>query len=253
MLVELTDSKYHTAKFVSVDEILNHTGYRSVFAWNSEDAALASSAGTVKVLKDKPAFADTIFVDFDNNEKGALAFKGELDNQDIIYEMYTSGGRSIHFHIFMLPVYDVLVPNSVRKFMENFKQHGYDPSVYNYCSLFRLSGTIHEKTGKPKALIERGGFYLLELNLVAPDKIAIIPADHDALAVAMALYSNYIGGGVAEGGRYTVQWKVAKALQEAGLSFDTALELILIMDGSWKNLSKGPTETRRAVQDAYRT
>jgi len=253
MFAELTNSKFHTAKFIPVEDITNHTGYRSVFAWSSEDASAAQTAGTVKVLKDRPAFADTIFVDFDNNDKGALAFRDELEVQDVLYEMYTSGGRSIHFHISVTPVYDVRVPNSVRKFMQNFKQYGYDESVYNYCSLFRLAGTVHEKTGKPKELIGRGGFYYIDLKLVEPERIAIIPADHDALAVAIALYSNYVGGGVAEGGRYTVQWKVAKAFQEAGLSFDTALELVLAMDGSWKNLSKGSTETRRAVQDAYRT
>jgi len=253
MFAELTDSKYHTANFIPVTDLDNHTGYRSVFAWSSEHATEAKTAGTVKVLKDRPAFADTIFVDFDNNEKGALAFKKELDDEDFLYEMYTSGGRSLHFHLSMVPAYDVLVPNSVRKFMQRFSQHGYDQSVYNYCSLFRLSGTVHEKTGKPKELIDRGGFYSLELNLVAPDKIAIVSADHDALAVALAVYSNYIGTGVAEGGRYTVQWKVAKAFQEAGLSFDTALELVLAMDESWKNLSKGPEETKRAVRDAYRT
>lgn len=253
MFAELTDSKYHTANFIPVVDLDMHTGYRSVFAWSSEHATEAKTVGTVKVLKDKPAFTDTIFVDFDNNEKGALAFKQELDNEELLYEMYTSGGRSLHFHIQTVPVYDVLVPNSVRKFMQKFLQYGYDQSVYNYCSLFRLSGTIHEKTGKPKELIDRGGFYTLELNLVEPDKIAVVTADHDALAVAMAIYSNYIGSGVAEGGRYTVQWKVSKALQEAGLSFDTALELVLAMDESWKNLAKGPEETKRAVKDAYRT
>lgn len=252
MFAELTNSKYHTAHFVSVDDLDIYTGYRSVFAWSKEDAVEAKTAGTVKVLKDRPAFTDTIFVDFDNNEKGALAFKKDLDDEDLLYEMYTSGGRSLHFHIPTVPAYDIRVPNSVRKFMQNFSQHGYDQSVYNYCSLFRLSGTIHEKTGKPKELIDRGGFFTLELNLVEPDKIAIIPTEHDALAVAMAIYCNYIGTGVAEGGRYTVQWKVAKAFQEAGLSFDTALELVLAMDESWKNLSKGPEETKRAVRDAYR-
>lgn len=252
MFAELTDSKYHTANFVPVEHLSQHTGYRSVFSWSLENVNSAHSAGTVKILKDKPAFADTIFVDFDNNEKGALGFKATLDNEDVLYEMYTSGGRSIHFHISMVPVYDVRVPNSVRKFMQNFSQFGYDQSVYNYCSLFRLSGTTHEKTGKPKKLIERSGFFQVELDLVDPDRIAIAVTDHDALAVAVALYSNYIGGGVAEGGRYTVQWKVAKAFQEAGLSFDTALELVLAMDTSWKSLSKGSDETKRAVKDAYR-
>jgi hypothetical protein len=252
MFAELTNSKFHTAEFIPVEDVVNHTGYRSVFAWSREDADAARAAGTVKVLKDRPAFADTIFVDFDNNEKGALAFKDELETQDVLYEMYTSGGRSIHFHISTMPVYDALVPNSVRKFMQNFKQYGYDESVYNYCSLFRLTGTLHEKTGKPKELIETGGFYYIDLQLVEPDRIVIVPTDHDALSVAIAIYSNYIGGGVAEGGRYTVQWKVAKAFQEAGLSFDTALELVLAMDESWKNLSKGPEETKRAVKDAYR-
>lgn len=253
MFAELTNSKYHTANFVPLDALDMYTGYRSVFAWSKEDATEAKTAGTVKVLKDRPAFADTIFVDFDNNEKGALAFKKDLDDEDVLYEMYRSGGRSIHFHISTVPEYNVLVPNSVRKFMEGFKQHGYDPSVYNYCSLFRLPRTIHETTGKPKELIDRGGFYHLYINLVAPDRIAVIPTDHDALAVAVALYSNYIGRGVAEGGRYTVQWKVAKAFQEAGLSFDTALELVSAMDESWKSLSKGLEETKRAVRDAYRT
>jgi hypothetical protein len=252
MFAELTDSKFHTANFVPVEHLIQHTGYRSVFSWSLEDANLAYSAGTVKVLKDKPAFADTIFVDFDNNEKGAMGFKETLDDQDFLYEMYTSGGRSIHFHIPMVPQYDIRTPHSVRKFMENFKQFGYDPSVYNYCSLFRLPGTTHEKTGKPKQLIECNGFYSVSIDLVDPPKINVIATDHDALAVAVALYANYIGGGVAEGGRYTVQWKVAKAFQEAGLSFDTALELVLTMDESWKNLAKGPDETKRAVKDAYR-
>lgn len=252
MFIELTNSKFHTSEFIPIEDVINYTGYRSVFAWSREDADTAHAAGTVKVLKDRPAFTDTIYVDFDNNETGALAFRDELEMQDVLYDMYTSGGRSIHFHIFTMPVYDILVPNSVRKFMQNFKRYGYDESVYNYCSLFRLPGTLHEKTGKPKELIGQGGFYYIDLPLVEPDKIALIPADHDALSVAVALYSNYIGGGVAEGGRYTVQWKVAKAFQEAGLSFDTVLELVLAMDESWKNLSKGPEQTKRAVRDAYR-
>jgi hypothetical protein len=252
MFAELTNSKFHTAEFIPVEDMKHNTGYRSVFAWSREDADAAVAAGTVKVLKDRPAFADTIFVDFDNNKESAYAFRQRLLDEDFLYEMYTSGGRSIHFHISMVPQYDIRVPYSVRNFMQNFKQFAYDPSVYNYCSLFRLSGTVHEKTGKPKTLIEQDGFYHVSLDLLEPPKINLVTTDHDALAVAIALYTNYLGGGVAEGGRYTVQWKVAKAFQEAGLSFDTALELVLAMDESWKNLSKGMEETKRAVKDAYR-
>jgi len=252
MFAEITNSKFHTAKFIPVETIPNHTGYRSVFAWSSDDASSANAAGTVKVLKDRPAFVDTIFVDFDNNEKGAMAFRDVIDNEDILYQMYSSGGRSIHFHLSTLPQYDVRVPYSVRTFMEGFKQYGYDPSVYNYCSLFRLSGTIHEKTGKPKELLETGGFYNIELDLIEPPKINLVTTDQDALPLAVAMYTNYLGIDVTEGSRYSIQWKVAKSFQEAGLSFDTALELVNGMDKSWGKQSKGPEEVRRAVRDAYR-
>ena len=252
MFAEITSSKFHTSDFVHIGDVINYKGYRSVFAWSREDADSAKSAGTVKVLKDRPAFSDTIFVDFDDNEPGALGFKAFLDEEDIIYEMYFSGGRSIHFHIGIEPVYDIRVPFSVRKTMENFKRFGYDPSVYNYCSLFRLSGTLHEKTGKPKILTESGGFYRLSIDLFEPPKINLVTTDSDALSVAISLYTNYLSAEVAEGGRYTIQWKVAKAFQEAGLSFDTTLELVNGLDKSWQKLAKGPEQTRRAVRDAYR-
>lgn len=252
MFAELTNSKFHTSEFIPVEDVKYHTGYRSVFAWSREDTDSAHAAGTVKVLKDRPAFADTIFVDFDDNEAGALGFKAVLDDKDLLYEMYTSGGRSIHFHIGMTPVYDSRVPYSVRKVMENFSQFGYDPSVYNYCSLFRLSGTLHEKTGNPKALLETGGFYHLEIDLIEPPKINLVTTDGEALSVAIALYTNYLSATVAEGGRYTIQWKVAKAFQEAGLSFDTTLELVYGLDRSWGKMSKGQEQTKRAVRDAYR-
>ena len=252
MFAEITNSKFHTSEFIHIEDVVNHTGYRSVFAWSREDADSAKNAKTVKVLKDRPAFADTIFVDFDDNETGALGFKSFLDSEDILYEMYFSGGRSIHFHVGMEPVYDVRLPNSVRETMKSFKSFGYDPSVYNYCSLFRLSGTVHEKTGKPKVITDRGGFYRLSIDLIEPPRINIVTTDNDALSVAIALYTNYLSATVAEGGRYTIQWKVSKAFQEAGLSFDTTLELVNGLDKSWGKQSKGPEETRRAVRDAYR-
>lgn len=141
------------AKLVNYDDRFNHLGFISVYGYAEDAQQAINQTGTTKKLSKFPVYSDILFVDFDDNEEAAEEFKIYLDSKTYSYDMYHSGGRSIHFHIPIEPMYGVTVPQAQKSWMENHAPSA-DMTIYRHSAIYRLPGTYHAKNpGKKKELL----------------------------------------------------------------------------------------------------
>lgn len=252
MLVEHSYFKNHSYDYIDEKEIPNKTGFRSICKYLPEDVAAAKAVRSTSVLKGCMLFVDTLFMDFDDCEHSANDFNKWLKTENIAYERYNSGNRSVHFHI---PV--VLPPSpyaayTLKKYVHSWTNGTADTSFYHHAGLFRLSGTAHEKTGISKALVETGGWCPVELDIIEPEsKFEVIDTDLDLLQYALIQYESTFGQSVLPGNRHMTLWKNAKTFSDAGVSYSTALELLQRLNDSWHD-PKPQEEVEKAVMGAYR-
>lgn len=258
LFVEHTDFAWHNEgkqlSFLPDTQIDNVTGFRTIAKWTEQACGLALAAGTVTALRDSPCTIDTLYVDFDDNEKDAMVMRSWLKEEGFLYEMWSSGGRSQHFHIPILPLHSVNAPSSTKSFMHNnCNALCYDSSIYHYAALFRLPGTIHAKTGKKKELLEMGsGSDLLKIDLTEPKRFdSVFIVDVDEYTVTMNRYLNLLQNCPTVGNRSVMLWSMSRAFFEVGLDFETALELIRRMNLSWKDGSKSESKVIAQVRSAY--
>jgi hypothetical protein len=127
-----------------------------------------------------------------------------------------------------------------------------DTSYLHHAGLFRLTGTIHEKTGREKVLEEVGGTLILELETLAPQsRFEVVDTDLDLLQSVMLNYESSLFRGPSPGQRHMKIWQIAKDMSGAGLSFSTALELCERLNDTWHD-PKTQEEVEAAVMGAFR-
>lgn len=257
--IEQTRDKFHTAHFVPESKINNYTGFRSMFKYHNTAMKQATEARTVKVLAESELIScDTVFVDFDDNQPNANKFEKWLKEESFVFERWDSGGRSDHFHIPILPLFGSSCPKQIKKFMASFKLDGLDLSFYHYAGLFRLPGTEHHRTGKQKILVEQfDGDCLLQIpELITETKKPTVfgkfDGDLDYLSFALIQITNYIGVSPKTGNRNSVLFEIASHLRDAGLERDTAFDLLVKMDETWLDQSKGEEEVERVLNGMWR-
>lgn len=165
--------KYHPKPTVLVarEDLPQNVGFHSMYGYDDETAEWIMQNNGVSGLKYQgfKYYADVLFTDFDDDPHSAMQFIDLLRDWGIAHEVYRSGGRSIHVHVMTEPMFDQWVPNSHKEFMLSLeKQFGIkcDISIYQPTAIYRLEGTVHEKTGRPKELIESTDGQLLTIPTV---------------------------------------------------------------------------------------
>lgn len=252
MLIEHSFFKNHSYNYRSEQEIETLTGFRSICKYSKEDAQDAVAANSTSVLKGRVLYIDTLFLDFDECESDANTFHKWLKTEDLCYERFDSGNRSVHFH---LPI--VLPPSpdaayTCKHYVKFLTNNTADISYFHHAGLFRLTGTVHEKTGRPKVKEEEGGSLVMELGTVTPQhKFGSIDTDLDLLQVVMLNYESALFRGPPPGHRHMKIWQFSKDMNAAGLSFSTTLELCMRLNDTWHD-PKTPEEVEKAVMGAFR-
>ena len=204
-------------RLVPLDEAHKHLGFRSVFAFDEDTAALIQELGSTSNLRGRPVYADTLFLDFDDGDP--TEFREWLRSSGLAFETYDSGGRSIHIHIPLEPIYGSWVPGACKKWVQS-RSKAADISFYHPAGMYRLPGTFHSKhAGRCKRLIEEGG----ESKLVLTEP----PARESRVVEATGAREDFFQlllESREPGHRSQFLWRLGITAAQAGLPMEEALD-----------------------------
>ena len=138
---------------VPTQDRYNYVGFTSVYGFPPGTTARIRTTGSTGRLNRFPVYSDVLYMDFDDNDAAAWDFFHQHILGKYEAEVYTSGGRSIHFHIPITPMQGSNVPYS-QKYWVQQRSEAADTSMYTHSGLFRLPGTYHAKNpGNKKRLL----------------------------------------------------------------------------------------------------
>ena len=142
-------------QLVPVDELYRYTGFRSVYAYNNEVYRHILDTNSTKGLHGSTVYSDMLLLDFDDCAPKALEFQGFLERNNINYQRFTSGNRSIHFHVELVePMMGASVPWQQKRWVQQ-NAEGADISFYHPSGMYRLTGTYHIKNpGHKKCILD---------------------------------------------------------------------------------------------------
>ena len=203
-------------RLVPYAERYNHTGFTSMYGYTQAAAEYIRQSSGTRGMKEFPIYSDTLFVDFDNEEEAADDFRGLVESLGHSFEMYHSGGRSIHFHIPIEPMFGQGVPDSQKYWMEQAAPAA-DMSIYRHAGLYRLPGTYHAKyPGQKKHLLYSSDGSILRIENRPQGQVVFEeegPKDeayfHDILGKLLHMRAS-------EGDRHKHAYKITMACRTSG-------------------------------------
>lgn len=204
-------------RLVELEEVSKHRGFRSVFCFDAETAQFIQDVGSTSNLRGRPVYCSELFMDFDQGNP--VEFREWLRSSGLQFETYDSGGRSIHFHIAMEPVYGGWVPTACKRWVQQHSK-GADVSFYHPAGMYRLPGTFHAKhAGRCKRLIEEGGDNKLVLTEPPARETRPFEATGSREDFFLMLLERR-----EPGGRSMFLWRLAMTAAQAGIGFEETLE-----------------------------
>ena len=229
-------------------------GYATVYCFdeNSANAILADrhSSGFGRY----PVYTDELVLDLDAGDEQLARAEAVLKTRKLAYTVWFSGGKGYHIYI---PLTKMLsgkdVPYSQKKYVEDLNI-GADLSLYQHGRIISLPGRVHPKTGLKKKLVKTIKGLALDLPmLIAPAPVFNFESNGGLNDYEAALWKllALLNDEPSPGNRHTQLWSTALHLADAGLSYDTALELLTEVNSTWKS-SKTAEEVSMAVKQAYK-
>jgi hypothetical protein len=215
-------------RFVTADELPRYTGFRSYFGFSEAVKEYCQDVGTTRGMRGTVVYSDTIFLDFDDAPEAAESFWHTLVLEGLGFEVWDSGGRSIHFHIPTAPMWSEHLPYSHSQWVKA-RTPGADMCLYQAGRIFRLPNTTHQKTMKRKVLLETVQGKLAEVELVKQDtsvKFGQLVADGDGIAEIISVLEKLVRNPPQCGERNHRFYSVACSCFSCGFSGDFALELM---------------------------
>ena len=202
-------------------------GFRSVFQFPPDVAAHIEETHSTAGLSEAPVYCDMVFVDFDNAELEAAAATYKLDEMGIGYCLYDSGGRSKHLHIRCNPIEGAWVPSAVKSWVKTLMP-GADLTFYHQAGMFRLTGTVHDKTGRVKALLlqKKGGLaYITQKDILPAAHVDLI--DEPRHVIAKRLRQNLFTTKEAGHGQHIfLSCMLSKDMAKLGIPENEALDIL---------------------------
>lgn len=137
---------------ITKDSLLSERGFRSIYGFDEDACEYIRNENTTAGLAGHNFYSDDLLVDFDNAWAAAEAFAEDMAPYS--YTMWDTGGRSIHFHVDIEPMYGPEVPAVQRAWMKELYPEA-DTGIYKSSGIYRLPGTYHHRAvGARKALLE---------------------------------------------------------------------------------------------------
>lgn len=227
----------------------DYKGFSSLYQVTEETATAIEQAGTVKGFKGV-VWSKRLWIDFDNDTAARQA-DSRLKEMGYDYVCYTTGNRGLHYGI-LRPIQPThLLPLMDKAWVKsNFPEA--DTSIYTHLHPFRIPGTLHEKTGKPKALLfERRGRPLTLPPLKREEMQIVSLGQKQGKSVFDCFYVMANTVPVDPGKRHSTLIKLLNALKnDAGVGMDIAMW----WTSEWnKTLSepKEEHEIEKAVRSIY--
>jgi len=243
-----------SGNMLEADTAVSLPGFSTVYAFSEEHAAEIRSSGSSKGLSRFPVFSDRVIFDFDDGWNSASKLVSWLTERDLGYDLYESGGKGFHVLTAHNPIYDVNLPFTHRTFAQSIGV-SCDTTLFQHGRLLRNPGTIHEKTGKPKVLVEQHeGGSILELSIKTPEPTRFSISQIDDEDVSKFFFSeigNRIGNSPGAGRRHTFFWGLARDAFRTGLSFDATLEILLMLNATWGEDAKDTEYVTRAAEQGW--
>lgn len=225
-------------------------GYASVYMFDADAAAAIRDARSSSGLSRYPVTADTLTLDLDKGEEQLKRVEEKLRGYS--YLVYDSGGKGFHVVLRLQePVSGTNVPYSQRRWAEWLDVDA-DLSLYQAGHIISLPGRKHPKTGRRKTLIREVAGNPLELVLVDPPERVFSISDSDQSELERGLW-RLIGMLKQEpgaGNRHMAIWSTAKHFADAGIAYDTALDLLTECNDTWDE-PKTAQEVQAAVNQAF--
>jgi hypothetical protein len=182
-------------------------------------------------------------LDFDSTPESAYRLANKLEAEDISFDVYTSGNRSIHLHVAIEPMEGTTVAQAQKQWV---KQHAPDAdlTIYHNTALYRLTGTWHEKNpGHRKQLLDRHqGNYKLVIDpwtRKPPTTVKEIQEKVSPHILALAL-----GDKVSVGGRRCHVWRIGTICYDLGLDYSEAVRHAY----NWNNEHAVPPLDSRVIE-----
>lgn len=226
---------------------LPNPGWVTNYQFPKEAAEQIRSAHKSSGFSAYPVRSQELIVDFDGGVENIQPFRHSLVSRDVSHTVYDSGGKGAHIHIAIDPMEGVDVPYSQKVFVQKLFGN-VDGSIYGHHSLIALPGRMHPKTGKPKQLLhEYCGEKTLHIPIVKPISFDI--QQESTVQWALNRILKFIEHPPDEGHRTQTLWSIAKTCAEAGLSYDTTLELL---EPLANQVGKYGQDALRPIREAYK-
>jgi len=233
-------------RLVTKDALADAQGFRSVYGYDTEVADMVLSTNSTRGLMGMSMFSDELLIDIDDDWSGAEAFAEEIGNYS--YSMYDTGGRSIHFHIPIDPMYGAHVPAVQKQWAQEYCPCA-DMSIYRTSGVYRLPGTYHEKNpGKFKELIEVNEGETLTVSLPQGidslnNIVAGIAEDIDEETEKDKL-NHLLLMPAREGGRNNHLYRIVAKCATLGFEFGRTMEIASV----WNQMMSSPPQPETAVE-----
>jgi hypothetical protein len=251
-LYEVRSSKVRREKIqlVHYSELGEYQGFRSLYGYTPETAMQIVESNSTAGLTGAPVYSDLLLVDFDDKPELGHKMADELREYDWV--KFNSGGRSIHLHVRIAPMFGPLVPALQKEWMaQHFPEA--DLSIYRTSGIYRLPGTRHESTGRCKKVLETNiTGKSLELKVTLPEKKVVFSAveDQDLELMLFQLLGKEVNAGTT--GRNYHVFKIAKVANKLGIPPQSAEHLVR----SWNSQRCFPplptSSIDNTIKSAYR-
>ncbi len=234
-------------KLVPLSDADNYRGFRSTFAFDDEVADIIRIQGGTAGLRGFPVYCDTIFMDFDGHDPAE--FRDWIRSSGIGHSEFSSGNRSIHYHIPIVPVFGAWVPDAVKRWTLQHAPSA-DISYLHQAGMYRLPGTFHHKNpGACKSLLfEMSGDPVV---LTEPQARELAPITRDIEVSEEYLFTELMSKKQA-GGRSLHIWKLATIAGKLGKS---EAETMSILEW-WNEMNCSPMHSEdvlsRQLASAYK-
>ena len=227
------------------------TGYCSVYWFSEADAKEIRSSGNSQGLAKYRVYSDKLWFDFDGGEEEFQAGLAKIKGLKAPYAVFFSGKKGYHVAVDIVPMEGYDVPAQQKQFVESLAI-SCDLSLYRHDRILSNVGRVHPSTGKKKELLYRvdeGEAFTIPRTLVV--KKQPIPIDDTSLLKFGLLRALILSENTPRpGNRHTALWSCAKTMCDAGLSYETVLDVMTKINEQFKT-PKEPQDVERAVAQAF--
>ncbi len=135
-----------------LEDMAGKQGFQSLYGYPPRAQMLIRERKGTHGLKYEELYADTLFVDFDNDPAAVAAAAQKLRLRQISHTVYTSGSKGHHIHIFLVPEQRIGLPDVHLAWVKQ-NLPGADLSIYKSSGIIRIAGSGHkDKPGAVKAV-----------------------------------------------------------------------------------------------------